>query len=201
MTDFIVNLIAAGGYLGIVFLMALENIVPPIPSEVIMGLGGMAVARGQMAAVPLVIAGTIGSVAGNYVWYAIGRGFGTARLRPFVARWGRWLTLEWDDVERIEHFFRRHGQWVVFVIRFMPAFRTIVSLPAGMAHMPRWRFVLWTAAGTTIWNVILVSAGYYLGANFKLLDRYVGPASIALTVAILLVHGWRMATWKPRKDA
>ncbi len=198
MTRFILDLFAWGGYIGVFLLMVLENVVPPVPSEVVMGLGGIAVARGQMAVVPLIIAGTLGTVVGNYFWYEIGRRFGFERLRPFVDRHGRWLTLDWRDVERLHLFFQRHGQWVVFVFRFMPALRTMVSLPAGMARMPAWRFVLWTAAGSTVWNVILVWAGYYFGTNFKALDAYLGPGALAMAVAIVAVYLWRVVTWKPR---
>lgn len=198
MTEFILQLTAWGGYFGIFLLMVLENVFPPIPSEVIMGLGGIAVARGHMAMIPLIVAGTAGTVAGNYFWYAIGRRFGYQRLRPFVDRYGRWLTLDWEHVLQLERFFKRHGQWVVFVFRFMPAFRTMVSLPAGMARMPQGRFLLWTAAGSAIWNTGLAYAGYYLGSNFRELDAYIGPAAVALTVAIVLGYVWRLVRWKPR---
>lgn len=198
MTDFILNLIAWGGYFGIFLLMALENIVPPVPSEVIMGLGGMAVARGDMAMIPLILWGTLGTTVGNYFWYYIGRHIGYERFRPFVDRHGRWLTMEWEDVERLHRFFVKHGQWVVFVFRFMPAFRTIISLPAGMTRMPLWRFLVWTFAGSTIWNAILAYAGLLLGSRFEVLDRYVGPAAAALTVMIVIGYVWRVVTWKPR---
>jgi membrane protein DedA with SNARE-associated domain len=197
-TAFILNLIAWGGYLGIFLLMALENIVPPVPSEVIMGLGGMAVARGDMALVPLVAWGTAGSVAGNYFWYWLGRSIGYERLRPFVERHGRWLTMEWRDVERLHDFFLRHGQWVVFVFRFMPTFRTVISLPAGMTRMPLWKFLVWTAAGSVIWNAVLAYAGIAFGAHFRALDRYVGPLAIAIFVVIILGYLWRVLTWKPK---
>ncbi|MBB4085343.1 DedA family protein [Sphingomonas carotinifaciens] len=198
MTDFILNLIAWGGYFGIFLLMALENIVPPVPSEVIMGLGGMAVARGDMTMIPLILWGTLGTTVGNYFWYYIGRHIGYERFRPFVDRHGRWLTMEWEDVERLHRFFVKHGQWVVFVFRFMPAFRTIISLPAGMTRMPLWRFLVWTFAGSTIWNAILAYAGLLLGSRFEVLDRYVGPAAVALTVMIVIGYVWRVVTWKPR---
>ena len=201
MTDVIIDLIAWGGYFGIFVLMVLENVFPPIPSEIIMGLGGIAVARGQMGLAPLVLSGTAGTVAGNYFWYAIGRRLGYRRLRPFVDRWGRWLTIDWRHVERLERFFRRHGEWVVFVFRFMPAFRTMVSLPAGMARMPAGKFLVWTAAGAAIWNTALAGAGYYLGANFRALDHYLGPATIAIMAGIALFYGWRLATWRPREGA
>ena len=100
MGEWIIELISSSGYWGIAFLMALENIFPPIPSELIMGVGGLAVARGKMEFWPLLAAGTIGSTLGNYVWFLAGDRLGYARLQPFVRRWGRWLTLEWRDIER-----------------------------------------------------------------------------------------------------
>jgi len=198
-TDFIIALTAWGGYFGIFVLMALENIFPPIPSEVIMGLGGIAVARGQMEAIPLVIAGTAGTTVGNYFWYEIGQRLGYRRLRPIVDRYQRWLTVDWSDVEKLDGFFQRHGQWVVFVFRFMPTFRTMVSLPAGMTRMPRLRFLLWTAAGATIWNAVLTAAGFYLDANFHEIDRFVGPAAVGIMIVIGVVYLWRVAMWKPRR--
>ncbi|WP_287977123.1 DedA family protein [Sphingomonas sp.] len=198
MTAFILDAIARGGYIGIFLLMALENIIPPIPSEVIMGLGGMAVARGDMDLVPLIAWGTAGTTAGNYAWYALGRRVGYQRFRPFVERHGRWLTMEWRDVEALHRFFVKRGGWVVFVFRFMPTFRTMISLPAGITRMPRWKFVVWTFAGSAIWNTMLAGAGYYLGANFAAIDRYVGPAAIVLTAAMVGAYLWRVATWKPR---
>jgi membrane protein DedA with SNARE-associated domain len=200
MTEFILNLIAWGGYFGIFLLMALENIVPPVPSEVIMGLGGMAVARGDMALVPLVLWGTAGTTAGNYFWYFIGRNIGYERFRPFIARHGRWLTMEWRNVENLHRFFVKHGGWVVFVFRFMPTFRTIISLPAGMTKMPLWKFLLWTFAGSLIWNTVLAGAGFYLGSRFQVLEQYVGPVAIAITVAIVIGYAYRVATWKPRAE-
>jgi membrane protein DedA with SNARE-associated domain len=200
MTDFILNLIAWGGYFGIFLLMALENILPPIPSEVIMGLGGMAVARGDMAMVPLILWGTAGTTIGNYALYAVGRYIGYERFRPFVDKHGRWLTMEWRDVERLHLFFVRHGGWVVFVFRFMPAFRTMISLPAGITRMPLARYLLWTFAGSTIWNAILAYAGLWLGANFEAINRYVGPAAIAMTVLMIGGYLWRVFTWKPRGE-
>jgi membrane protein DedA with SNARE-associated domain len=198
MTDFILNLIARAGYVGIFLLMALENVIPPIPSEVIMGLGGMAVARGDMALVPLIAIGTAGTTVGNYFWYWIGRYVGYQRFRPFVERHGRWLTLDWDDVERLHRFFLKRGHWVIFVFRFMPALRTIISLPAGMARMPLWKFLLWTFAGSAIWNSMLAGAGLLLGSRFQVLEQYIGPFAIATTAAMVLAYLYRVVTWKPK---
>ncbi|MEG3182327.1 DedA family protein [Sphingomonas sp. LT1P40] len=198
MTEFILNLIAWGGYIGIFLLMVIENVFPPIPSEVIMGFGGMAVARGDMAMVPLLIVGTAGTTVGNLFWYGVGRWIGTERLKPFVDRHGRWLTLCWEDVEKLQRFFNRHGGWVVFVFRFLPTFRTMISLPAGMAKMGLPRFLLATFAGSAIWNAVLAYAGLLLGSRFEQLQDYVGPVAIAGTVVIVVAYLWRVVTWKQR---
>jgi membrane protein DedA with SNARE-associated domain len=201
MTELIFSIVRSGGYLGIVFLMALENIFPPIPSELIMGLGGIAVAHGDMAFLPLVAAGTTGTVIGNWFWYLAGRSFGVARLKPFVDRFGRVLTLEWRDVEKLHAFFLRHGAWLVFVLRFLPTFRTMISLPAGMVGMPQWKFLLWTAAGSVIWNAVLAGAGLLLGTRFGELEHYVGPVAVGTVVLVIVWWLYRVATWRPRGDA
>lgn len=195
MTEFILNLIAWGGYFGIFVLMVLENVVPPVPSEVIMGFGGMAVARGDMAMTPLLIVATAGTTLGNLFWYGVGRWIGYARLKPFVDRHGRWLTLRWTDVEALHRFFVRHGLWVVFVFRFLPTFRTMISLPAGMTRMGLPRFLLATVAGSAIWNAVLAYAGLILGLHFEELQRYVGPLAVAMTVAVVLAWLWRAVNW------
>ena len=198
MTEFILNLIAWGGYLGIFILMTLENVFPPIPSEVIMGFGGMAVARGDMSMTPLLIWGTLGTTCGNLFWYAVGRWIGYRRLKPFVDRHGRWLTLRWEDVEWLNRFFRKHGLWVVFVFRFLPTFRTMISLPAGMAKMGLPRFLIATFAGSAIWNAVLAYAGLLLGSQFEQLQDYVGPLAIGFTLVALAYYFWRVVTWRER---
>ena len=198
MHGFIIEAIARGGYLGIFLLMAIENIFPPIPSEVIMGIGGVLVARGDMAFWPLMVAGTLGSVAGNYAWYWIGDHWGYERTRPFIDRWGRWLTIDFEHMEAASRFFRSHGQWVVFALRFSPFLRTMISLPAGLAHMKQWKFLGFTFAGAGVWNVLLVTGGRWLGRYFDesqaLLDWIVG-GGLAFGVAVYL---WRVARWKER---
>lgn len=198
MSGWIIDLIEGGGYWGIVFLMALENIFPPIPSELIMGVGGIAVARGKMAFVPLLISGTIGSTLGNYVLFLLADRLGYERLQPFVDRWGRWLTMEWEDVETGTRFFRKHGGMVVFILRFMPAFRSVVSLPAGLAHMGHMRFLLYTAAGAAIWNTLLIFAGRWAGNKFEQAEQWLGWVTLAVVAVTLVYYVWRVVTWKPR---
>ncbi|MBO9498393.1 MAG: DedA family protein [Novosphingobium sp.] len=198
MNQFILPTIEQGGYLGIFLLMVIENVFPPIPSELIMGLGGVAVAKGRMEFWPLMVAGTLGSTLGNYLWFLVGHRFGYERLQPIADRWGRWLTFDAHDIERASHFFRRHGQWVVFALRFSPFLRTMISLPAGLAHMKQWKFLGFTFAGAGVWNVLLVTGGRWLGRYFDesqaLLDWIVG-GGLAFGVAVYL---WRVARWKGR---
>ena len=200
MTELVLDIVRQGGYFGIFFLMAIENIFPPIPSELIMGLGGIAVARGHMTLPLLVAVGTAGTVLGNWFWYLVGRKLGVERLKPFVDRHGRWLTVEWRDVEKLHRFFLKHGHWLVFVLRFMPTFRTMISLPAGMVGMPAWKFLIWTAAGSAIWNTILAGAGVILGTRFRELEEYVGPVAVASVVAMVALYLYRVATWRPRAE-
>lgn len=159
MNEWIIRVIEQGGYWGIALLMALENIFPPIPSELIMGAGGVAVARGHMRFWPLLLAGSLGSTLGNYCWFLAGDRFGYQRMFPLFARWGRWLTIDGEGLERAVRFFRRHGQWVAFAMRFSPFMRTMISLPAGLAHMRHWKFLGFTFAGTMVWNTVLIHGG------------------------------------------
>ena len=199
MTDWIITMIERGGYFGIAFLMAIENIFPPIPSEVIMGVGGLLVARGSMSFVPLLIWGTAGSVAGNFVWYWVGHKYGYRRLEPFIEKHGRWLTLDWQHIEDTSRFFQKHGQWVVFFLRFSPLMRTIVSLPAGLAHMGVWRFLIFTAAGAAIWNTLLIAGASLLAGFVKDFEHWVGIGTWVLIGLMLVGYVFRVATWKPRE--
>ncbi|PZQ53977.1 MAG: DedA family protein [Novosphingobium pentaromativorans] len=197
MDEWVISLIEGGGYWGILLLMALENIVPPIPSELIMGVAGIAMAHGRMDFAPVLLAGTLGSTLGNYVLFLMADRLGYERLKPFVDRWGRWLTMEWRDIERAGQFFRRHGRWVVFVMRFMPMFRSIVSVPAGLAHMRHLTFLSYTAAGAAIWNTILIMAGSWLGRRFSEAETWIGWATVVFAVVAAVWYFWRVFTWQP----
>lgn len=198
MNDWIFRLIEGGGYWGIGFLMVLENLFPPIPSELIMGIGGISVAQGRMELLPLMIAGTLGSTLGNYAWFVLGRAMGYERLKPFVDRFGRVLTMDWHDVARLVVFFQKHGQWVVFAMRFSPFMRTLISLPAGLAQMGHVRFLLFTLAGAAIWNAVLIWAGYHLGRNFSDIEQYTGPVAVVFMALIGVVYIYRVITWRPK---
>lgn len=199
MAEWIYEVISQGGYLGILFLMALENIVPPIPSELIMGVAGIAVARGHMAFWPLLVSGTIGVTIGNYILFLIADRLGYKKLQPFVERWGKWLTLEWHDVEMAGRFLRRRGHWVVFFLRFAPMFRTVISIPAGLAHMNHGRFLIFTTLGAAVWNTILIAGGTWLGHAFSQAEQWLGWATLAIAVLTVAFYLWRVARWKPRR--
>ena len=200
MDHFIIEAIARGGYLGIALLMAIENVFPPIPSEVIMGIGGLLVARGEMEFWPLLAVGTIGSTAGNYVWFWIGDKWGYRRLAPLVDRHGRWLTLEWEDIENATRFFQSHGQWVVLVLRFSPFLRTMISLPAGLSHMKAWKFLLFTFVGAGIWNVLLIMGGQWLGQYFEQSQEVLAWIVLGALALAIGAYVWRVLTWKPRAE-
>ena len=199
MHEFIIEAIARGGYLGIALLMAIENVFPPIPSEVIMGIGGVLVARGEMEFWPLLAAGTVGCTAGNYFWFWIGDRWGYKRLAPFIEKHGRWLTLDWEHIEQASRFFRRHGQWVVFFLRFSPFLRTIISLPAGLSHMSKWRFLVFTFLGAGIWNVLLILGGELLATWLEESQDVIGWIILGAIGLALAGYVWRVLTWKPRE--
>jgi len=186
------------GYFGIFLLMVLENVIPPVPSELIMSLGGIAAGQGRMDFLLLVLAGTLGCAVGNLFWWEVGRRYGYQRLEPLVRRWGRWLTIDWEDVEKLRSFFDRWGGITVFLFRFMPIGRTVISIPAGLLHMPFWRFLIYTTLGSAVWNAILVGVGYWLGTNFETIDHWIAPVVTGSIVLLVVLYLWRVLTWKPR---
>ncbi len=199
MDSIIVAIVERLGLAGIALLMALENIFPPMPSEAIMGSAALAIERGTMQFWPVMIVATFGTLVGNYAWFYIGDRWGYERLGPFIDRWGRWLTLEWEDVERATRFFERYGHWVVFFLRMAPVMRTMISLPAGLAHMNKVKFCLFTAAGAAIWNAILIGGMQWLSRTFDDSD-VVSWVVIATLVLAAIAYVWRLATWTPRSQ-
>ena len=198
MAEWILRLIEQGGYAGIMFLMFLETVFPPIPSEVIMSLAGVNAAKGVFSLPLTIVAGTTGAMAGNVVWFVLARALGIDRLRPFVQKFGRLLTLDWAEVERADHFFDRWDRWFVFFGRMMPTIRSLVSIPAGLFGMRWGPFLLWSMLGTAGWTGALAMAGYLLGRNVDHIERYLGPASTGIVVALVAWYLYRVLTWKPR---
>lgn len=200
MNEFILSLVAKGGYWGVALLMALENVFPPIPSELIMGLAGIEAGKGHMNLWAVLLAGTIGSVAGNYVWYWVGRKVGLERLDHFVDRWGRWLTLDQHEVEKFNRLFHRHGASTIFFARMVPTIRTLISLPAGIFRMSRTKFLVWTFAGAGLWNLLFAGVGFQLGARVEEIDAWTGPISTGVIIVILVVYVIRVIVWRPHPE-
>jgi membrane protein DedA with SNARE-associated domain len=176
MLEWIQTIMDTLGYPGIAILMFLEVVFPPIPSEVIMPLGGFASNKGSLNMFGVVTAGTAGSMAGAVVFYYVGKIVGTERLVMLADKYGKWLTVSGEDVKKADHWFDRHGEKVVLLCRLVPGIRSLVSLPAGVAMMKMVPFLLYTLIGTVIWNIALTGAGYFLGKNYELVDQYMGDS-------------------------
>jgi membrane protein DedA with SNARE-associated domain len=196
MGDWIVRLIEQSGYLGLGFLMFLETVFPPIPSEVIMPVAGVAVGKGQLSLVGTIASGTAGAMLGNIIWYLAARALGHDRLEPFVRRYGKWITVKWSDVERAHRWFDRHGIAFVLTGRIIPTIRSLVSVPAGLLDMRFRNFVLASTVGTAIWTTFLTLLGVKLQEEIGAIDQVLGPISSAVLIVILLTYFYRLARHK-----
>jgi membrane protein DedA with SNARE-associated domain len=198
MADWVIRTIESTGYLGIIFLMFLENVFPPIPSEVIMPLAGFMVAEGKQNLIGIIIAGTVGSVLGALPLYYAGFFLGEERLKQFADKHGRWLTISRDDLERAKKWFNRRGGLAVLLCRLVPGVRSLISIPAGIARMNVASFLFYTALGAGIWTALLAFAGYLLGAKFAQVGEYLNPASYVVFGAIVIIYVKRVLTQKHR---
>lgn len=201
MFEFIVSLIERGGYLGIAFLMFIENVFPPIPSELVMPLAGFVASRGQLGLAGVVLAGSAGSLAGAVFWYWIGRSIGASRLTRWASRHGRWLTLSPHEVEASSAWFRRRGPVAVLLGRLVPAVRTLISVPAGVASMPLSTFLLFSTVGTIAWTAALAGAGYVLGGRYDAIAAWLDPVSTGIVALLLGSYLYRVATFGRRHRA
>jgi membrane protein DedA with SNARE-associated domain len=202
--DWVVTVIDRLGPVGVGLLIALETVVPPIPSELILPLAGFRARSGAMHPVTVWAAATVGAVLGALALYGLGARLGYRRLHRLAGR--RWFFLaSQDDLERGRRLFERHGSWVVAAARCVPVLRSLVSLPAGVAGMPLPKFTLLTAVGAGVWNAAFIAAGWLLAEKWREVDRYAGPAGVAMTVAVvagLAVLAWRRSrSTRTRADA
>jgi membrane protein DedA with SNARE-associated domain len=187
--------VTAAGYPGIAGVMLLETVFPPIPSEIVLPLAGYEVARGGLSFVPVVLVATLGSLLGAYVLYGLGRYGG----RPAVLRFGRVLRVGVPELDRADRWFERWGDRVVLLARMVPLARSVVSIPAGTTRMPLVRFSVLTAVGSLVWNLVLVGAGYQLGARWEEVSRLVSRYS-TVVYAVALV-GAAIWLWRRRRTA
>jgi membrane protein DedA with SNARE-associated domain len=180
------QIMLALGYPGIALIMLIENLFPPIPSEVVMPYAGFLSADGHFSLVGAILAGSLGSVAGAICLYYIGLLAGEPLVRPFIRNYGKWFLLSEDDLNKSLEVFRKHGDIMVFTGRVIPLIRSLISLPAGMNRMPFLRFLALTSVGSLIWTSLLTVAGYVLGANWEVVEGFVSQYQKVVLVLIAL---------------
>lgn len=185
------------GYIGLFLLLLVENLFPPIPSEVILPLAGFLVGRGEFGFLGALVASTAGALAGAFILYGLGRWGG----RTVILRYGRILRFTNKDLDRADDWFERYGAWIVLFARLIPGIRSVISVPAGALKMPLLQFTLLTTAGSALWNTLLISLGMFLGRNWPVVSERVGALSdvvlvataVAVSAALLLfgLRRWR----------
>ena len=168
------DVIESLGYLGVAILVVVENLFPPIPSEIVLPFAGFVAQRGDASVVVMILAATVGSVVGALVLYFISSAIGPDRLRQFVVRFGKWFGVKESDLTRAEEWFDRRSTTAVLVGRCVPLIRSIVSIPAGFRRMKIVPFALYTFIGSALWNIVLIGAGAILGDNGDAVGDYVG---------------------------
>lgn len=185
--DWSVGLMEVVGPVGAGIAIALENLFPPLPSEVVLPMAGLAASRGSFTIVEAIAWTTLGSVVGAVILYELGAWLGAERLRR-IAR--RMPLVEAEDIDRTVAWFRRHGGAAVFFGRMIPLFRSLISIPAGVARMPLWRFIVLTAAGSALWNTVFVLAGFWLGEAWPVIEQYVDVVQYVVIAAVVAGLTW-----------
>ena len=183
--NFIVDTVESLGYIGIFIMMFLESSFFPFPSEVVMIPAGYLAYKGEMSLTLAIIAGILGSLAGAIFNYFLAIKFG----RAFIQRYGKYILLKEETLERVEIFFAKHGHISTFTGRLIPAIRQYISLPAGLAKMNLLSFSIYTSLGAGIWVLILALLGYFIGSNQNLIDEYLKVIiiSILITLAVMIL--------------
>lgn len=198
LTRWVEAVIEAIGYAGVALLVALENVCPPIPSEVVLPAAGLW-ARDNGGIGPLVgmvLASTVGSVVGAWALYAFAAAIGPERLRALVVRRGRWVGLKPADLDRAESWFDQRNDKAVLICRCVPLVRSLVSIPAGFRHMDRLRFTIYTALGSLVWNTALITVGYAAAAHQDTVAEIIGTVQYVVVAAIVGAVGWFL--WRRR---
>jgi membrane protein DedA with SNARE-associated domain len=184
--QWVLDIIQSMGYLGIVFLMFLDGISFPIPSEVIMAFSGWLAYDGEFNLLFVILTGTLGSVIGAIVAYGIGYTGG----RVLVQRFGRYVLMGDDSLDKAEAWFKHYGDWAIFLTRFVPLVRTLISFPAGIAKYDLKRFILYTALGSLIWNAVLAYLGYLLGPEWENIIDFFDRYSMVAVAALAIIAVW-----------
>ncbi len=193
------------GYSAILLAMFLENLFPPIPSEIIMPLGGFYVQQGQLHFFPVVLAGLIGTVLGAFPWYGIGRLVNEEKIELWLKKNGKWIGISPNELGRSRRWFSRYGTALVFWGRLVPGIRTLISVPAGIELMPIFPFIIWTTAGSLIWTLLLTTAGFFLGESYSNVELLIDPFSKGIKVVLIVIFisslVWvGIRVWRSRKS-
>lgn len=187
MENWVIKIIEEYGYLGIFVLKMLENIFPPIPSEVVLTFGGFMTSYSDLSIVGIIISSTLGSVSGAAILYGFGLYIGERKIEKIIDKWGHLLRLKKRDLYRANAWFAKYGVWAIFFCRFIPLIRSLISIPAGMFRMNFWVFLLLTSLGTLIWNITLVNVGSLVGDSWKDILRYITSNSITLIIIFVIL--------------
>lgn len=187
----ITSIMADFGYIGIFLLIMVENLFPPIPSEIILTFGGFMTTVSSLNVVMVIIVATLGSVVGAILLYKVASYFGKERLTKIVLKHGRILRLKESDIERAENFFLKYGSWAVFLCRMIPLIRSLISIPAGMTQMKMSRFLVLTTAGSLLWNTVLIGLGAFLGESWNEIVVFMDNFSTIIygIIAVIVVVG------------
>lgn len=188
MIEWVKTIIQSIGYPGIALLMIIENIFPPIPSEIIMPFAGFVTEQGELNFFGVIAAGTTGSVLGTIPFYYIGRKIGKERLKQWADKHGRWLMLSSHDIERANNWFERHDAAAVFFCRLVPGIRTLISVPAGIERMNFGYFIFLSTIGTTLWVSLLTYLGRILGRNYDKVQTYLDPIGYAVFGFLIIFY-------------
>ncbi|HEX5350446.1 MAG TPA: DedA family protein [Trichococcus sp.] len=186
------------GYLGVAFLIMIENLFPPIPSEVILTFGGFMTTTTELNIPLMIVAATIGAVVGAAILYGLGTLLDVERLDKIVDKYGNILRITHADIHKADSWFDRYGFWTVFFCRFVPLIRSLISLPAGMANMNFGLFLLFTTVGTVIWNTVLIYLGAAVGSQWETIVHYMDIYS-NIAYVILGIIGIAVIIWYIRK--
>ncbi len=188
MAETIFTVIASGGYLGVFVLMVLENVFPPIPSEVILPFVGLSIANGTLAAVPALAAATAGSVVGTTLWFLLGWVVSKERLKVFFTHYGAYVAISVEDFESATELFKRYQIPAVFFGRMIPTVRSVISIPAGTVHMRFAAFLFLTTLGAALWNSLLMYCGYVLYQDFSAIEAYIDPVADGIILLFLFSY-------------
>ena len=190
LADWVTDVIDALGYLGVALLVALENLFPPIPSEIVLPFAGFVASDGDASLIGMIVAATIGSLVGALILYGIAASIGPERLGRFLVRYGKWFRLTQADIAKSEAWFDRHSASAVLICRCIPLVRSLISIPAGFRRMPLGRFVTYTLIGSAVWNTALIGAGYVLRSQWKEVEPVLSWAQYLVIAAIVAAIGW-----------